>query len=123
MKTLSWKDMDAHLQSQAAKHRLRDADAFAADFKARAALAPQLAPETTLKAPAPLFRWGYAAGLALTLLAVGVFSLLPDRSVAETRIRALEIIAPHSGVIIMDDQTGRGTIVWITGMDSNNNKG
>ena len=123
MNSSSWKDVDAHLQMQTAKHRLRDADAFAADFKARAALAPQPVPGPTLKAPASLWRWGYAAGLALILLAVGVFSLLPTQSVAETRIRALEIIAPHSGVIIMDDQTGRGTILWITGMESNNNQG
>lgn len=122
MKTIAWKDVNAHLGRQAKKNRLRDADSFRADFKARAALAPQDAPGTTITAPASIFRWGYAAGLAMILLGVGIFSLL-NRSVPETRIRALEIIAPHSGLIIMEDQTGLGTIVWITGMEFKNNKG
>jgi hypothetical protein len=122
MKSISWKAVDAHLRKQSASHGMRDAETFAADFKARAALAPQNQPGTTRNVRPFVFHWGYAAVLATILIMAGLFSL-PDRSVAETRIRALEIIAPHSGVIIMDDTAGRGTIIWVAGMESNNNKG
>jgi hypothetical protein len=121
MKPLSWKDVRGHLCRQTAPPP-RAVDDFWSDFKARAALTRQDALEEA-KPRIPLGRrWAYASAAAMALVVLGIY-LLPATPVAMTRIKALEVVAPHSGVIIMNDQSGRGTILWISGMESPNGNG
>jgi hypothetical protein len=35
-----------------------------------------------------------------------------------TQVKSLRVMAPHSGVIIMNDEGGQGTVVWITDMET-----
>lgn len=122
MKTIPWKAIESSLRQRAAGRNMRDADAFAADFKARAALTRQVVPVDGGSRSLYILRWGYAMVFAMLLVVIGVFSL-PLRFGAVTQIKALEVVAPHDGVIIMNDQAGRGTILWISGMASSDSGG
>jgi hypothetical protein len=122
MNTLSWKDVTGKLKTVAARKDLPETAAFWTDFSARARLVRQDEPVATRDRIPVGLRWGTATVLALFLVAVGLFAL-PTMRGAVTRIKALEVVAPHSGLIIMNDQSGRGTILWITGMESNPSSG
>jgi hypothetical protein len=122
MKTLRWKEVQSHLRRQTVRASPRDGEAFKSDFKARTALTRQDPADAPGRWSPSVFPWGYAAALASLLIVLGVVGF-PVHSSAVTQIKALEVVAPHSGVIIMNDQSGRGTILWITGMESKNNGG
>jgi hypothetical protein len=117
MNKISWKDVQTHLHETSPKPVPRAAEDFWSDFKARAALVRQEQPVAIREGMPAVLRWGTATVLALFLITLGLFAL-PTHSGAITQIKALEVVAPHSGVIIMNDQSGRGTILWITGMES-----
>jgi hypothetical protein len=118
MNKLSWKDVSGRLKAVEARKDLPESAEFWSDFKARAALVRQEQPAPVRERLPVAVRWGTATALALFLVAVGWFVLPAAHSGAITQIKALEVVAPHSGVIIMNDQSGRGTILWITGMES-----
>jgi hypothetical protein len=122
MNKLSWKNVTSRLKAtEALPPPSGDAD-FWLDFKARASLMRQDEPVPARSRMPVALRWGSVTALALVLIVAGWF-ILPATLGAVTQIKALEVVAPHSGVIIMNDQSGRGTILWITGMESKNSSG
>jgi hypothetical protein len=122
MNKLSWKNVTSRLKAtEALPPPSGDAD-FWLDFKARASLMCQDEPVPARSRMPVALRWGSVTALALVLIVAGWF-MLPATLGAVTQIKALEVVAPHSGVIIMNDQSGRGTILWITGMESKNSSG
>lgn len=122
MNKLSWKNVTGRLKAiDAPQSPSGDAD-FWLDFKARATLMCQDEPVAARDRIPVALRWGSATALALVLIVAGWF-MLPATLGAVTQIKALEVVAPYSGVIIMNDQSGRGTILWITGMESKHSSG
>jgi hypothetical protein len=122
MNKLSWKNVTGRLKAiEAPQSPSGDAD-FWLDFKARATLMRQDEPVAAHDRVPVALRWGSATALALVLIVAGWF-MLPATLGAVTQIKALEVVAPYSGVIIMNDQSGRGTILWITGMESKHSSG
>lgn len=122
MNKLSWKNVTGRLKALESPQPPSDNADFWLDFKARATLMRQDEPAAVpARMPAAL-RWGSVTALTLVVIVAGWF-MLPATLGAVTQIKALEVVAPHSGVIIMNDQSGRGTILWITGMESKNSSG
>ena len=114
----TWNEVRGRLRTQDATRHAADREGFWADFRARARMVRQ----DGAGAPAPVHPWrwvvtGTAVAAALVVAAVGVVAL-PGRPVAAATsgIKSFEVIAPHSGVIIMNDDSGRGTILWVTGL-------
>ncbi len=122
MNKLSWKNVTGRLKAIEAPKTPSDNADFWQDFKARATLMRQDEPAAERPRMPVALRWGSVTALALVLIVAGWF-MLPATLGAVTQIKALEVVAPHSGVIIMNDQSGRGTILWITGMESKNSSG
>jgi hypothetical protein len=119
MNELRWKDVSEGLRRQGVAPQAPGREDFWSDFRARARMVRQ----DGLGAPAPAHPWRWAAAAATTAaaMAVIVFAWLPARPVVTgmSEIKSLEVIAPHSGMIIMNDDSGRGTILWITGLNDN----
>jgi hypothetical protein len=118
MNKVSWSDVEAGLREHRPSGAIRDAGTFGADFKARARLVRQEAPEEAGTPWTPLLRWGTASFAAVMVLAVAVL-FWPVHESLMTQVKSLNILAPHSGVIIMNDEGGQGTVVWITDMEIN----
>lgn len=116
MNKISWSNVEEGLRERRAAGTMREAGAFGEDFKARARLVRQELPESAGALRMPLFKWGYAS---LAVVAVVAAALLwPVHASLVTRVKALKVMAPHSGVIIMNDEGGQGTVVWITDLVS-----
>jgi len=113
---VSWNDVEAGLRKQRASAPARDPGSFEEDFKARARLVRQEVPEGAGTPGIPFLRWGLASFALVLVLAVTVV-LWPVHSALVTQVKSLNILAPYSGVIIMNDEGGQGTVVWITDMD------
>ncbi len=124
MKKTSWTEVATGLQARNVSAGRRDADAFARDFAARARMVRQDGPESRQSVPMVWFKWS-AVSVATVLVLLAGFIMWPSAGVnLVTHVKSLRVLAPHSGVIIMDDESGRGTVVWVTGMDSDGgNKG
>lgn len=121
MNPARWKDVEQQLRGAAPSVTPRDAEAFWSDFKARAALVRQESPAPATNRFPVVLRWSAVTALALILMITGFFALPLHPAI--TQIKSLEVVAPHSGVIIMNDGSGRGTILWITGMEAKQNSG
>jgi len=113
-RTTGWKQIRGTLAEQRVAGALRSPDAFWSDFRARARLMRQEQPGSVPRwQPLPL-RMAYAA--ALVAVVVGGLALMIPKVNAANRIKSLEVVASHSGVIIINDEAYRGTILWITDM-------
>lgn len=117
MNKVSWSDVEAGLRERSASGAMRDAGTFGADFKARARMVRQEAPEEAGTSWTPLLRWGTASIAVVMVLAVAVL-FWPVHEGLMTQVKSLRVMAPHSGVIIMNDEGGQGTVVWITDMET-----
>lgn len=126
MKKTSWKRIRDILRRTPAPAPRTDTEAFWADFKARARMVPQREPiVATRPLRMPVLRWGLAAA-ACILVAVGLFMARPGRQQVAVRgnvINSLEVIATHSAVLIMNDDTEPATIVWVAGMTEDGENG
>jgi hypothetical protein len=111
-RTAGWKQIRGVLAEQQVAGAMRSPDAFWSDFRARARLMRQEQPGSVLRWQSLPLRLAYAAAL-VAVLAAGLALMIP-RVNAVNRIKALEVVASHSGVIIINDDTHRGTILWIT---------
>ena len=122
MKNESWQDIEAALRAAGDDVPVRDADEFWHDFKARLkdddvrnepAPAPVLMFPTWMKAVA-------CAGIivaAVALLSPPETPTVTDAGLSE--VKALDVAAAHSAVMIMTDEASQGTIVWVHGMELN----
>lgn len=118
MNELRWKDVSENLRRHGAVPRAAEPETFWSDFRARARMVRQDSP--VAPAPAHPWRWVTAATAAAAMVVAGLV-LLPARPAvaAMSEITSLEVVAPHSGMIIMNDDSGHGTILWITGLNDN----
>ena len=121
MNAMRWNRVRERLERKqvAATPAMRPRAEFWADFRARARMTPQTqAEEAPSRAWMP--RWGYAVtAVAAMVLVAGLAVWFPSRKAPLNPIRSFEVVAPHTGVIIMEDQKDRGTILWVTGMNLN----
>ncbi len=118
MSNRSWKDVRSALRGQAAGRRMTDAASFWRQFQARARMVSQneLAPELPPLLP-PWLKW--AAGGVGALAAAAALLLVPLHAGPHAnQVKRLEVFAAHSGIFIMTDASRKGTIVWISDMDS-----
>ncbi|MEI6562784.1 MAG: hypothetical protein WCO42_00595 [bacterium] len=124
MSQVSWKEVETGLRGRRAPVSQNDAESFRQDFKARVSLMRQDSAEEERVVPlSPFLKWSYATA-ALAAMAIIGLVLWPSRDTMLTQIKSLQVLAPHSGVIIMNDEDGRGTVVWITDMEpGDGNKG
>lgn len=121
MKALKWRAVEAELAKRpaATQRPARGRDEFWSDFAARARLVRQEEPAAAMPA-FPRLRWAYAAAVAVLVVGLAVwFPFRKAEPVAANPIRSFEVIAPHTGVIIMEDEQDRGTILWVTGLNLN----
>lgn len=117
MKPVSWKKVESGLEQLEAPKPPTPAAEFWADFKARARMAPQQSAEPAVH-PALAMRWALAAACVLVLagVTVGGFFMRPG-PVGGTAIESLEVVASHTAVLIMNDESKPGTILWVVDMD------
>lgn len=118
MNKVAWSDVEAGLREHRPSGAIRDAGTFSADFKARARLVRQEVSGGAGTPWVPLLRWGVASFAVVMVLAVAVL-FWPVHESLITQVKSLRVLAPHSGVIIMNDEGGQGTVVWITDMETN----
>ena len=92
--------------------------AFWDDFRARARMLAQESPSAARTRPTRTF-WAAAVPVAGALAAalLAMFLLRDRDALPAVQIKALDVIAPHSAVVIMNDRADNGTVVWIAGMD------
>jgi len=123
MKKTSWNRIREILGRASTPPPRTEAQAFWADFKMRARMYPQREPAAALPPRRmPVLRWALAAA-ACVLVVAGFFMARPfERRQVAARgnvINSLEVIATHSAVLIMNDDTEPATIVWVAGMTDN----
>ena len=96
----------------------RESHEFWSDFRARARYRVQeQAPQWSWFPVMP--RWALAlASMALLLSIVGVVSLRGPSMAVTNQINSLEVVASHGGVLIMEDESSHGTIVWIMDLEN-----
>lgn len=111
----SWNDVKNGLRERRGRLPLADSREFAADFKARASMMRQDVPEHRYMA-IPVMKWSVASLAAAAAVLVAVVMTRPAAAEILTQVKALRVLAPHSGVMIMNDEGGEGTVVWVTDM-------
>ncbi len=115
MSHVGWNGVKDHLRAREGAPPPAPREVFWEDFRARARLVRQ--DGLGVPAAAHPWRWVYAGAAAVAMVAIAIIAM-PWRTMptSPSAIKSLEVVAPHSGVIIMNDDSGRGTILWITGL-------
>lgn len=119
MSRLDWNTVRDQLRAQDATRQAATEAEFWNDFRARARLVRQDGAGAPAEGHPRRWAWaGAATAFAAAMVAAGLL-LLPVRTApaGASAIRSLEVVAPHSGVIIMNDESGHGTILWVTGLN------
>lgn len=122
MSKSSWEQIEGGLRSHKPLAPKNDAESFRADFKARAALMRQDTADDAPSGMLAVLNWRYAGAMAAVLLFVGFIGYFawPSSSLLVTQVKSLQVLAPHSGVIIMTDEDNPGTVVWVTDLEPDN---
>ena len=88
---------------------------FWSDFKKRLEIYPQVIPAKVEIAPV-FFRRAIAAGcMTLALMGISYYWML-DPLKEITQIQSVDVVASHSAVLILEDEAGDGTILWVVDM-------
>lgn len=121
-----WSEIRADLRKQAVTRSAPAANEFWTDFRARARLRAQDRP-ATMPPALPLFRrWAIASAGALTvalLLLTGILVSSRGTTGGFSQMDSLQVDAPYSGVLMMNDEDTQSTTVWILDMDTGDAKG
>lgn len=117
MNKSSWKQIEEGLRSRKSPPPHNDSESFMQDFKARASLMRQTPVEAPSISRIFISGWRYIGVTAAALLMLGYF-FWPAQSTLVTQVKSLQILAPHSGVIIMTDEDNSGTVVWVTDLEA-----
>lgn len=121
----SWTEIRSDLRKSAAVKVTPAAGEFWSDFRARARLRAQDRPETTTIL-SPWRRWTLASAgglIAALLVLTGILMLRPRSSGEFSQMESLQIDAPHSAVLMMNDEDTQSTTVWILDLDADDAKG
>lgn len=100
-------------------------EAFWDDFRARARLRVQVSPEATNPMIVPWRnRWAWAGTCAVVCFAIVGIRFMGGSPAAEaSQINSVEVIASHSGVLIMNDDSSKSAILWIVDMEAGEDDG
>jgi len=112
MKTHEFKDSMQRVDTPA----MRSDEDFWSDFRARARLHPQHAPAPQPAMPR-IMPW-MATACAAVLIATLVFFPFGREPEQASEILAVDVLARHSGVMIMNEGESEGTILWICDMET-----
>ncbi|MEI6970130.1 MAG: hypothetical protein WCL44_01315 [bacterium] len=101
-----------------------DAVEFWSDFRARAKLVNQDRLGEPVAVPFAV-RWRVAATAcaAVVVAAGGLFLFRGDPGEEPTGQMTLDVTAAHSAVLVIEDESSQGTIVWIVGMEDGESNG
>lgn len=117
MKKMPWSKVRSGMQACQPAADPVSKDEFWKEFRARASMTQQIAAqEPGVRWQPVLFRTSVGLAAAAAVMVVAFF-VVPVRHHAGNQIQSLEIVAPHTGVMILNDSTAEGTIVWVTGMN------
>ncbi|MEI6167737.1 MAG: hypothetical protein WCS52_11130 [bacterium] len=117
MNKRSWAQIQTGLRSRRTPPPQNDTASFQQDFKARATLMRQDSPAEGAPLGFPVLSWRYIAATVALFLAVGLY-FWPASSALVTQVKSMQVLAPHSGVIIMTDEDNPGTVVWVTDLEA-----
>lgn len=95
-------------------------DGFWADFRARARMTPQEAPGTRHASPLQWVpEWTTAAVCVLLVLVMGWYLLVPGArdDGSPNKVHSLRVSVPYAALLMMYDPSSKATIVWVDGMD------
>ncbi len=122
MNRLSGKQIAKSMSNDQVHRRMRSADDFWSDFRARARLRPQEdAQPAAGRALSWGWRWGLASGFAAVLVCLAFLRGIPQAQTSPAAcINSLEVVASHSAVVIMGDEPSESTILWIVDMSLDN---
>jgi len=100
-------------------------DAFWEDFRARARLRRQEEPANTRPLVIPWRnKWAWVGTCAALLLAFLGIHMMDGGAVAQaSQINSVEVVASHSGVLIMTDESSQSAILWIVDMEAGEENG
>lgn len=118
MNKISWNDIRQTLKDDAAARPVPPAAPFWEEFRARARMTPQWQVSHSPASVSLIFKrvaLSTCATLLLAALSLYWLSGLPARA---TQIQSVEVIASHSAVLIMDDNSEDGTLLWVVDMHS-----
>jgi hypothetical protein len=117
MNKTPWNDVKKAIRDQAGSTPpMIPAETFWSDFKARARLRHRETAAAPRRIPIP--RLALATACAIVAVAVvGTYVMMGPAAPPTNRIQSLEVKAAHSAVLIMDDETSDGTIVWVVDME------
>ncbi len=120
----SWKEITEGM-AEGERGKPHPAEAFWEDFRARARLRNQEEPGTVKPVLAPWrSRWAWVGTCAALLLAFLGMRFLGGGAVAEaSQINSVEVVASHSGVLIMTDESSQSAILWIVDMEDGEEDG
>jgi len=128
MKQMTSRELERSLQREATGTPPRDADSFWRDFRSLAPYRRREAPGPSVRFPLLALlnppRWALAAAaLIIVFLAVGQFLVPAEAPEHFSRIESLEILAPHTAVVIIDDEATLSTLMWVVDMKMNGRSG
>jgi hypothetical protein len=121
MKRADWRAIREQIGRGSPRGEMTPAGAFWDDFRARARLHPQHEPETRVL-PVVL-RWGLATACAALAVMAAAYVLTPGSSAGLAEVKSVRVMAPHSAVLIMDNERAQSTILWISGMTAEKTQG
>jgi anti-sigma-K factor RskA len=121
MKT-PWNRIEEALKEVVPTEQLSSDEDFWGDFRARASLVNQEAPSEVGRPAASRIRWSPALAVAaacavVAIMVAGVTVFYDAAHDGPSVVAYVEVIASHSGVLIMNDDDTEGTILWVVDME------
>lgn len=96
---------------------------FWQSFRQRASEVGRDEPVALAWAPPIMWRWAAVAACVAIMLGGMVFYRpsrgLDDGLMAANEVKSLEVAVAHSGYMVLNDHAGRGTIIWVAGLEDN----
>jgi hypothetical protein len=115
MSSKAWSAIEEGIRSRRVAAQPISADGFWSEFRMRARRSSE-APAPAMR-PAAFLRWAAATACTVAVAGWFLFHAVPGAQAREAdTVRSLDIVAPHSAVLMVKDESTQSTIVWIAGM-------
>lgn len=121
---VTWRDIVGAMRETVGPTRVPERAEFWSEFRMRAALMPQTQP-VAAGLRFSVLRWAALAAAASVLLAAGIFyvHLNVPRRTELSRVISVQVVAPHSALLIMSDEDVQSTLVWVVDLAENSTTG